>query len=108
MFDVIMYDPSPPNSHSHKLTPISQNSMILPFPVLMTTQIPLKKKLILLGLFSLGTFITIIQIIRIQFIRIQTIHSLANYLDSGLIMWSMVESDLGIIICYVISLLRGW
>lgn len=81
--------------------------MILPFPVLLKTQIPMKKKLILTGLFSLGTFITVIQIIRIQ-----TIHSLANYLDSSsLIMWSMVENNLGIIIASIpplSPLIRSW
>jgi hypothetical protein len=81
--------------------------MILPFPVLLKTQIPVKKKVILFGLFSLGTFITIIQIIRIQ-----TTHSLANYLDSSsLIMWSMVENNLGIIIASIpplSPLVRSW
>jgi hypothetical protein len=81
--------------------------MILPFPVLISTQIPPKKKMILLGLFSLGTFITIIQIIRIQ-----TIHALQNYLDSSmLIMWSMVENNLGIIIASIPALsplVRSW
>jgi hypothetical protein len=81
--------------------------MILPYPVLITTQIPYKKKLILFGLFSLGTFISIIQIIRIQ-----TIHSLQNYLDSSmLIMWSMVENNLGITIASIPALsplIRSW
>jgi hypothetical protein len=71
--------------------------MILPFPVLLTTQIPHKKKLVHFGLFSLGTFITIIQIIRIQ-----TINSLPNYLDSSmLIMWSMGENNLRITIASI-------
>jgi hypothetical protein len=57
----------------------------------------MRKKLILLALFSLGTFITIIQIVRIQ-----TIHSLQNYIDSSaLIMWSMVENNLGITIASI-------
>lgn len=81
--------------------------MILPFPVLITTQLPTKKKLILFGLFGLGTFITIIQIIRIQ-----TIHALQNYLDSSmLIMWSMVENNLGVTIASIPALsplIRTW
>jgi hypothetical protein len=53
-----------------------------------------RKKAILIGIFSLGIFITIIQIIRIL-----TIKSLSDYLDSSkLIMWSMVENNLGIIV----------
>lgn len=61
--------------------------------MLLKLQLPKRKKIVLLAIFSLGIFITIIQIIRIL-----TIKSLANYLDSSLlIMWSMVENNLGII-----------
>ncbi len=106
MFDIIMYGPFASTPPPHRLTRLPY-SMILPFPVLITTQIPPKKKLILLGLFSLGIFITIIQIVRIQ-----TIHSLQNYLDSSmLIMWSMVENNLGIIIASIPALsplIRSW
>ncbi|KAI1778219.1 hypothetical protein F4818DRAFT_289966 [Hypoxylon cercidicola] len=67
--------------------------MFLPFPVLIKTKIPTRKKVVLLGLFALGFFVTAIQIIRIQYIK-----SLSNPLDSGyLILWSTVESNLGII-----------
>lgn len=68
--------------------------MILPFPVLVKSKIQRRKKLAFLALLALGIFITIIQVIRIQ-----TIKSLANYLDSAsLIMWSTVENNLGIIV----------
>lgn len=81
--------------------------MLLPFPVLLETQIPTSKKVVLLGLFGLGTFITIIQIIRIL-----TIKSLSNYLDSSmLIMWSMVENNLGVIVASIpplSPLVRAW
>lgn len=74
--------------------------IVLPFPVLLKTQIPRRKKIALLALFALGTFITIIQIIRIR-----TIGSLANYLDSSkLIMWSTVENNLGIIVACIPTL----
>jgi len=74
--------------------------MLLPFPVLLKSQIQSRKKLVLLGLFALGIFITIIQIIRIQ-----TIKSLSNYLDSSaLIMWSTVENNLGIMVACVPTL----
>ncbi|EFQ34533.1 integral membrane protein [Colletotrichum graminicola] len=74
--------------------------MFLPFPVLANSKIQKRKKFVLLGLFGLGAFITIIQIIRIQ-----TVHALANYLDSApLIMWSAVENNLGIIVCCVPTL----
>ncbi|KAK7989210.1 hypothetical protein PG989_009525 [Apiospora arundinis] len=74
--------------------------MILPFPTLYASKIQNRKKAVLLGLFALGIFITIIQIFRIQ-----TIKSLANYLDSAkLIMWSAIENNLGIIVTCVPTL----
>ncbi|KAK6211537.1 Integral membrane protein [Colletotrichum higginsianum IMI 349063] len=74
--------------------------MFLPFPVLASSKIQKRKKFVLLGLFGLGAFITVIQIVRIQ-----TVHALANYLDSApLIMWSAVENNLGIIVCCVPTL----
>jgi hypothetical protein len=74
--------------------------MFLPFPVLLKSQIQKRKKFALLGLLALGTFITIIQVIRIQ-----TVKSLANYLDSSsLIMWSTVENNLGIIVASIPTL----
>lgn len=68
--------------------------MSTPFPMLVKAKLPRRKKVIIIGIFSLGIFITVIQIIRIL-----TIKSLSNYLDSSqLIMWSMVENNLGIIV----------
>jgi hypothetical protein len=65
--------------------------------MLLKLQLPRRKKIVLLGIFSLGVFITVIQIIRIL-----TIKSLANYIDSSqLIMWSMVENNLGISIACI-------
>jgi hypothetical protein len=77
-----------------KLTPYS---ISLPFPVLLTSKIQKRKKAVLLGLFGLGVFVTIIQIIRIQ-----TIKNLSNYLDSAEpIIWSIVETALGISIACI-------
>jgi hypothetical protein len=74
--------------------------MFLPFPVLVKSHIQNRKKIALLGLLCLGTFITVIQVIRIQ-----TVKSLANYLDSGsLIMWSVVENNMGIIVASIPTL----
>lgn len=76
------------------------NSMFLPFPVLLKSHIQKRKKFALLGLLALGTFITIIQVLRIR-----TVRNLANYLDSGsLIMWSTVENNLGIIVASIPTL----
>lgn len=74
--------------------------MILPFPFLLRTQIQKRKKIALLGLFALGGFITVIQIIRIR-----TVKSLTNNLDSSsIIMWSTVENNLGIIVTCIPTL----
>ncbi|KAI3397715.1 hypothetical protein diail_10484 [Diaporthe ilicicola] len=72
-------------------------AMILPFPVLMSLKMQNRRKVVLLGLFGLGVFITIIQIIRIQ-----TVKRLVVYTDSApLIMWSSVEANLGVIVASV-------
>ncbi|KAJ0109698.1 hypothetical protein N8I77_007621 [Diaporthe amygdali] len=72
-------------------------AMILPFPVLMSLKMQNRRKVVLLGLFGLGVFITIIQIIRIQ-----TVKRLVVYTDSApLIMWSAVEANLGVIVASV-------
>jgi hypothetical protein len=68
--------------------------------MLIRAKLPLRKKAILICIFSLGIFITVIQIIRIL-----TIKSLSNYLDSSkLILWSMVENNLGIIVASIPAL----
>lgn len=71
--------------------------MLLPFPVLLRSQVQKRKKFVLLSLLTLGIFITIIQVIRIRAVK-----SLANYLDSAsLIMWSTIENNLGIIVASI-------
>ncbi len=65
--------------------------------MLLKSQLQPRKKAIILGLFSLGIFITIIQIIRIL-----TIKALTTAIDSSqLIMWSMVENNLGMIVASI-------
>ena len=71
--------------------------MLMPFPILLSSQLQKRKKVSVLGLFSLGGFITVIQLIRIF-----TIKNLASFLGSWpIILWSMVESNLGIIVCCI-------
>ncbi|KAK1999627.1 integral membrane protein [Colletotrichum falcatum] len=71
--------------------------MFLPFPVIIASRIQRRKKAVLLGLFVLGAFVTVIQAIRIQ-----TIRNLANYLDSAQsIQWSVIEACMGIVIACV-------
>ncbi|KAI1136465.1 hypothetical protein F5Y05DRAFT_109232 [Hypoxylon sp. FL0543] len=65
----------------------------LPFPVLLKSQIPLRRKVALLFLFALGIFVTGCQIIRILMIK-----SLADYLHyAHAIVWSIIETNVGIV-----------
>ncbi|KXH49380.1 integral membrane protein [Colletotrichum simmondsii] len=107
------YDPSIPANEGHCVDAITFYLtfssltivfdviiMFLPFPVILNSQIQNRKKIVLLALFILGIFVTIIQAIRIQ-----TIKNLVNYLDSAKsIQWSVVETCIGIIISCVPTL----
>ncbi|KAI3530523.1 integral membrane protein [Colletotrichum filicis] len=107
------YDPSIPANEGHCVDAITFYLtfssltivfdviiMFLPFPVILKSQIQKRKKIVLLALFILGIFVTIIQAIRIQ-----TIKNLVNYLDSAKsIQWSVVETCIGIIISCVPTL----
>ncbi len=74
--------------------------MIIPLPILVKARMQTPRKLVLLALFALGTFVTIIQIIRID-----TIKNLSNYLNSAIsIVWSIVETNTGIIIACIPTL----
>lgn len=89
-----------PTKNTNRSLTFLRLSMVLPFPVLLKSKIQRRKKVVLLGLFGLGMFVTVIQIVRIQ-----TIKSLENYLDSAKsILWSIVENDVGIIITCVPTL----
>ncbi|KAM7201871.1 integral membrane protein [Rhypophila sp. PSN 637] len=74
--------------------------LVLPFPALLESHIQDRKKFVLLGLFGLGIFITITQLVRIQ-----TIKRLTDITDSAeLILWSTVEINLGVIIATIPTL----
>ncbi|KAI1380768.1 hypothetical protein F4677DRAFT_404594 [Hypoxylon crocopeplum] len=72
--------------------------MFLPFPPLIKTKIPTKKKVTLLGLFALGFFVTVIQIIRIQYLKGLTT---AQPNSALLLLWSIVEVHLGIVVACI-------
>ncbi|GAM42577.1 integral membrane protein [Talaromyces pinophilus] len=68
--------------------------IILPIPVLLKLKLNSKQKLVLVGMFATGFFVTVIQIIRIF-----TIKNLQSYTDSAaIIIWSAIEISLGIIV----------
>ncbi|RHZ73302.1 hypothetical protein CDV55_103514 [Aspergillus turcosus] len=69
----------------------------LPLPVLITLQLHRRQKAVLVALFGLGFFVTIIQVIRVF-----TIKNLKTYTDSQpIILWSTVEISLGVIIACI-------
>ncbi|KAG0155936.1 Integral membrane protein (Pth11), putative [Penicillium digitatum] len=69
----------------------------LPLPVLWKLQLHPKQKALLVCLFALGFFVTVIQIIRIH-----TVWDLKTYTDSkNIVIWSCVEISLGVIIACV-------
>ena len=64
----------------------------LPLPVLGNLQLRRKQKIALMGVFALGFFVTIIQIIRIF-----TVKNLKTYTDSRpIVIWSVIEISLGV------------
>ncbi|KAJ5633369.1 hypothetical protein N7490_009708 [Penicillium lividum] len=66
----------------------------LPLPVLWRLQLRTKQKLLLICLFALGFFVTVIQVIRIF-----TIKALKTYTDSkSIVIWSCVEVSLGVVV----------
>ncbi|KAL5363007.1 hypothetical protein BJX96DRAFT_177689 [Aspergillus floccosus] len=69
----------------------------LPMPVLLQLQLRLRQKIALIGVFALGFFVTIIQILRIF-----TIKNLKTYTDSQpIVLWSTIEISLGVIIACI-------
>ena len=92
--------------------------LVLPFPVLTSIQLPRKQKAILVFTFTLGIFVTVVDVIRIYFLQqvIDTQHSLKTQEQIGnstdfawtasmALMWSAVEVNTGII-CACIPTLR--
>ncbi|KAL2003384.1 hypothetical protein VTN02DRAFT_4120 [Thermoascus thermophilus] len=71
--------------------------ILLPIPVLLKLQLRTRQKAVLIALFCLGFFVTVIQIIRIF-----TIKNLKSYTNSEpIVIWSIVEISLGVIITCV-------
>ncbi|OTA96607.1 hypothetical protein M434DRAFT_67283 [Hypoxylon sp. CO27-5] len=65
----------------------------LPFPILLKSKIPPRRKAGLLALFALGIFVTATQIIRIHMIN-----TLNDYIHfARAIVWSIIETNVGIV-----------
>ncbi|KAL2216001.1 hypothetical protein M432DRAFT_647162 [Thermoascus aurantiacus ATCC 26904] len=95
------WDPSLPGSCINTIASYYGTSLgfdviiiVLPIPVLLTLQLKKRQKIVLIGLFGLGFFVTVIQIIRIF-----TIKNLKSYTNSeAIVIWSAIEISVGVII----------
>ncbi|KAJ9602386.1 hypothetical protein H2200_013241 [Cladophialophora chaetospira] len=98
------WDPSIPGHCIHTVQSYYGTSLgfdvliiAIPIPILLKLKLNKRQKIGLIGVFCLGFFITVIQIIRIF-----TIKSLKTYTDSeSIVIWSAVEINLGVIICCI-------
>ncbi|KAI0114641.1 hypothetical protein F4776DRAFT_673915 [Hypoxylon sp. NC0597] len=64
----------------------------LPFPILLKSKIPRRRKGALLVLFALGIFVTATQIVRIHMIN--TLHNYVHFARA--VVWSIIETNVGI------------
>ncbi|KAI9926674.1 hypothetical protein ASPWEDRAFT_722856 [Aspergillus wentii DTO 134E9] len=77
----------------------------LPVPIISKLQLPLKSKIALCGLFAVGIFVCITSILRITTLNIATTHLDTTWNSIGSSMWTVIESNLGII-CACLPALR--
>ncbi|RHZ62446.1 putative plasma membrane protein Pth11-like [Aspergillus thermomutatus] len=77
----------------------------LPVPVVVNLQLPLKSKVALCGIFAVGIFTCITSILRITTLNVATNHLDTTWNSIGSSMWTVIESNLGII-CACLPALR--
>ncbi|THC99528.1 hypothetical protein EYZ11_000988 [Aspergillus tanneri] len=77
----------------------------LPVPVICKLHLPLKSKLVLCSIFAVGIFVCITSILRITTLDIATSHLDITWNSIGSSMWTVIESNLGII-CACLPALR--
>ncbi|KAE8384489.1 hypothetical protein BDV23DRAFT_177019 [Aspergillus alliaceus] len=71
--------------------------IVLPVPVISNLQLPLKSKVALCGIFAVGIFVCITSILRITTLDIATSHLDITWNSIGSSMWTIIESNIGII-----------
>ncbi|EAW13620.1 putative plasma membrane protein Pth11-like [Aspergillus clavatus NRRL 1] len=77
----------------------------LPIPVVIKLQLPHKSKIALCGIFAVGIFTCITSILRITTLNLATNHLDTTWNSIGSSMWTVIESNLGII-CACLPALR--
>ncbi|GIC93624.1 putative plasma membrane protein Pth11-like [Aspergillus udagawae] len=77
----------------------------LPIPVVLKLQLPLKSKVALCGIFAVGLFTCITSVLRITTLNVATNHLDTTWNSIGSSMWTVIESNLGII-CACLPALR--
>ncbi|RLL97479.1 hypothetical protein CFD26_106816 [Aspergillus turcosus] len=77
----------------------------LPVPVVLKLQLPRKSKVAICGIFGLGIFTCITSVLRITTLNVATNHLDTTWNSIGSSMWTIIESNLGII-CACLPALR--
>ncbi|KAL1862400.1 hypothetical protein Plec18167_005795 [Paecilomyces lecythidis] len=90
------------NSGMHILTDII--ILILPMPVLKSLQLPRRQKWALMGVFALGSFVTVTSILRLQSLYVISKSKDQTYDNVGAATWSAVECNVAIICASLPSL----
>ncbi|KAK2800272.1 hypothetical protein FQN51_006180 [Onygenales sp. PD_10] len=78
----------------------------LPAPVISTLQLPRKSKIALCGIFAVGIFVCITSVLRITTLDIATSYFDIPWNSIGSSMWTVIESNLGIICACLPALAR--
>ncbi|KAJ9297322.1 hypothetical protein DTO271G3_4615 [Paecilomyces variotii] len=90
------------NSGMHILTDII--IMVLPMPVLKSLQLPQRQKLALMGVFALGSFVTVTSCLRLKSLFVISKAKDQTYDNVGAATWSAVECNVAIICACLPSL----
>ncbi|KAH1544943.1 hypothetical protein KXV92_003685 [Aspergillus fumigatus] len=77
----------------------------LPIPVVLKLQLPPKSKIALCGIFAVGLFTCITSVLRITTLNVATNHLDTTWNSIGSSMWTVIESNLGIV-CACLPALR--
>ncbi|KAH8689164.1 putative plasma membrane protein Pth11-like protein [Talaromyces proteolyticus] len=71
--------------------------IFLPIPVIVKLQLPTQQKILLCGIFAVGIFVCITSILRLSSLNIATSHHDITWNSISSSIWTIIESNLGII-----------
>lgn len=79
--------------------------MCIPITIIWNIQVPIRKRLLLLGIFSVTVIITVIAIIRVALVKGRNWNQLRNSSIDWLYLWSSIEMGVGTLLPGLFSLL---